>query len=692
MKTNRIYNVAALGRQSTSLILFLMIIGCAVISMAASSDVPDFGVVPLSAPDGMVLIIGGPLLHRSAASPDAGGWIGYHVYRRKAGDSAFTRLTNSPLSRPGSLAELEQAMGGPIDGFERFAGLANKQELWQSIVKGDTSIIAISFLSKNFRKALGMLLVDTQVEPNTLYEYMATLVALDGSESAPSEIQRATFGTPLLPLLGPLSVTGESTDKGVALGWTANPADSGAFSYSVYRCPDSVGSFLRLNLAALTLDVDSTGVSTTGSFIDTTARPGRTYYYAVVSSDYAGNESPRARLVPVNLVDVSRPSVPQNVFAHPTDLGLTLTWDTVTGVVGYNVYRSTDADSNYTRLNEVVLPADTGLYEDKSATLVDRYFYRVTAVNRSGYESEQSARALSLYGNRLPPVPPQDVQADAQVDGILVRWRAGDEPDVQGYYVFRADGFNSVLSQVSPLIGRDTTSFLDTSRYLSGGGQYWYLVQSINYTGLASALSLPAAAHFDRPDSVEAPRSFFGYADGSFVRLFWTSTGDNATHGYHVYRAKEADSLIWDRLTTTPLARTAGEFTDTAGQVGSVYLYQVRPINDNAEESSPSHNLRVVLYEAAPMAPGGVRVTQDGNELMVTWSKSLHPSVTGYRIYRRSDMEDAILLTAQPLANVMTSYRDSSAKTGVRYYYSICCLDQSGREGNRSAEVAYLHE
>lgn len=673
--------------------LLTAIVLCAAFSLGSAQNPPEFGVVPLSGPDGMVLVIGGPLLHPSTATQNR-GWIGYHIYRKAAGDTGFVRITSSPLSRPGTLAELERAMGGPIDGFERFAGLPNKQELWNAVQRNDSAIIPISFLSKNFRRALGLLITDAKVNPGTSYEYRATMVAADGKESAPSEAEKATYGVPLIPLLGPLSLRGTSSEKGVMLSWKANPADSGAMSYSVYRCPDSVGTFLKLNLAALTLDIDSVTAAQTGTFTDTTARAGRTYYYVVVSADYAGNESPRTRSVPVLRVDESKPSIPQNVFAKPSGLGIELTWDTVPGsdIAGYNVYRSTDADSLFTRLNTGILPPDTGYFEDRSTTLINRYFYRVTAVNRSGRESEQSARALSLFENRRRPMPPQNVKANPRPNGVAVDWQPSDEPDVRGYYVYRADSYNGVLSQVSPLVGRDTVEYLDTSDYLSAEGQYWYLVQAVNFTGMTSTYSAPAVTHPDKPRSADAPQSFFGYADDSRARLFWTRSDDNATAGYNVYRADTQDSLNWKKLTVIPLPRTAGAYTDSTGAANATYLYQVRAVNDKATEGQPSHNMRVTFFEAAPVPPGGIRISAEGKALKLVWAKSLQTSVAGYLVYRRSDAEPSVTLTAQPLPAATTEYRDSAVRSGVRYYYSITCVDQAGREGDRSVEVPYLCE
>ena len=674
-------------------VLAISAIACILCTSSFGENAPEFSVMPLSGPDGMLLVIGGPLLHPSTATAN-GGWIGYHIYRKAPGDTGFVRLTKSPLSRPGSISELEKAMGGSIDGFERFAGLPSKQELWKSIERNDSSIIPISFMSKNFRHALGLMLTDTKVERGKAYEYRATLVASNGTESAPSESQKGVFGVPLIPLLGPLDTKGESTDQGVLLAWQADPNDSGAFSYSVYRRPDSVGSFLKLNLAALTLSADSGAEANQGTFIDTTARPGRTYYYAIVSTDYAGNESPRDRLISVNPVDRRKPAIPQNVFANPTDLGITITWDTVAGanVNGYNVYRSTDADSHYVQLNTGLLPTDTGYFEDRGTTLVDRYFYRVTSVNRSGQESEKSARALSLFENRRQPLPPQYVRAEARPNGIVVTWHESEEADVRGYYLFRADSYNGSLSQVSPLIDKDTTQYLDTAHYLSSSGQYWYLVQAVNFTGMSSNYSVPVVAYPDKPQTVDAPRSFFGYPDGKKARLFWGGLDDNAVAGYYLYRAREADSLKWERLTATALPRNVGEYTDTSGEAGFTYLYQLRSVNDQGVEGMPSHNLRIALFQPAPLPPGGVRASQEGKALKIIWSKALQTNVAGYRVFRRTDTEPVALVSLQPITASTTEYRDSSVRKGVRYYYSVSSLDQSGRESDHSAEVSYLCE
>jgi uncharacterized protein len=681
-----------LSRSRVGLLLILVLGTCLAVP-GFTQDTPELVVVPLSGPNGMLLVIGGPSLHPSSAAAND-GWSGYHIYRKSEGAPDFVRITTTPISRPGSLAELEKAMGGSIDGFEKFAGLNTKQELWQRIEQNDSTILALSLLSKNFRQALGLLLWDNKVERGKAYEYRATMVAPDGHESAPSEPQGATYGVLPLPLIGPVQVQGKSNDQGVEISWQANPADSGALTFSVYRCPDSVGTYLCLNRAPLAYLPDTSGASSQGSFIDTTAQVGRQYYYAVVSVDYAGNESPRTPQLIWQQADVVAPPIPQNVFADPSDLGITVTWDGVAddNLAGYHIYRSIDADSGFVRINNELLPADTGYYEDKATTLVDRYFYRVTAVDRDGNESEKSARSLSLFENYLAPIPPQGVQAETRSNGIMVKWQATDEADVRGYYVFRADSYNGELSQVSPLIGRDTTEYLDTSAYLSSRGEYWYLVQALNYTGISSKYSLPAVASPEKPEATGAPSSFLGYQDATGVRLFWVRLDDNMVGGYKVYRSIEGDSLNWVCLTTPPLSRDLTEFTDTTVRVGTSYQYRLRSVNANGAEGDWSHSVRVFVFEPVPLAPGGVRVARQEGALKLYWDKTLQPQVTGYRVYRRGEKDSPVVITKENLSNAITEYRDGSVKAGERYYYSVSCVDRTGAESERSPEVSFYFD
>src|SRR5205807_9316734 len=77
---------------------------------------------------------------------------------------------------------------------------------------------------------------------------------------------------------------------------------------------------------------------------------------------------------------------PQNPRAGPTAHSATLNWDASTSaLVGYNVYRATQAGGPYTKLNSS--PIEPTSYTDSTVQADQTYFYVVTAVDANGVES-----------------------------------------------------------------------------------------------------------------------------------------------------------------------------------------------------------------------------------------------------------------------------------------------------------------
>jgi hypothetical protein len=66
-----------------------------------------------------------------------------------------------------------------------------------------------------------------------------------------------------------------------------------------------------------------------------------------------------------------------------------LSWNSSTGVAGYNVYRSTTSNGTYSKINSA-MEANTA-YIDSSVVSGQTYYYEATAVNSSGQESSRSA-------------------------------------------------------------------------------------------------------------------------------------------------------------------------------------------------------------------------------------------------------------------------------------------------------------
>ncbi|HXW54408.1 MAG TPA: hypothetical protein VEJ67_01575 [Candidatus Cybelea sp.] len=126
---------------------------------------------------------------------------------------------------------------------------------------------------------------------------------------------------------------------------------------------------------------------------------GKTYRYAVRSIvEYPGEqvESSDSNQVAITVRNLVPPSAPQGLVVivvpakEEARAYLDLSWaiNPEADVGGYNVYRSEQQGVVGTRLNSELLPTPT--FSDMSALPGRRYFYSVTAVDRSGKESSPS--------------------------------------------------------------------------------------------------------------------------------------------------------------------------------------------------------------------------------------------------------------------------------------------------------------
>jgi hypothetical protein len=131
---------------------------------------------------------------------------------------------------------------------------------------------------------------------------------------------------------------------------------------------------------------------------------GKTYLYSVrtvIAEEGSVVESGDSVPAVVTPRDIYPPAVPQGLLAEvivgsPTNAPeVDLSWsiNTEPDLAGYRVYRSDQADAGGQLIAPDVLLSPT--YRDMSVQPGHRYWYRVTAVDRSGNESAPSARVAA---------------------------------------------------------------------------------------------------------------------------------------------------------------------------------------------------------------------------------------------------------------------------------------------------------
>jgi hypothetical protein len=151
------------------------------------------------------------------------------------------------------------------------------------------------------------------------------------------------------------------------------------------------------------------------------------------------------------------------------------------------------------------------------------------------------------------------------------------------------------------------------------------------------------------------------------------------SHGFRVYR-RARSAAFGPPLNREPLE--SRELQDERAPVGRTACYVVRAVAsvDPLIESASSNEVCIEVRDIAPPTPPiGLAVVPREGGLEVVWSPSSAPDVAGYRIYRATGSEDAMMVAE--VDATATAWRDSQVDARVLYRYTITALDRAGNEG-----------
>jgi flagellar hook assembly protein FlgD/fibronectin type 3 domain-containing protein len=224
------------------------------------------------------------------------------------------------------------------------------------------------------------------------YLYQVTAVDGNGFESPRSDAVQLAVGD-VAPPAAPQGLTAAPNGSGVHLNWSPGSAtDFGLAGYNLFR--QTVGGWQKLNEAPIAWP----------SFVDEKLANG-TYVYQVTAVDLVGNESNPAEPAEVT-VSVQVPVAPGvlGVIAVPEGNVLSIEWEAVGGVAGYNLFRAQQSSGPYGKVNDEPIAALS--LRDENLENGKTYFYVVTAVDTAGNESPFSAEVQGVPTDTiLPPKP-----------------------------------------------------------------------------------------------------------------------------------------------------------------------------------------------------------------------------------------------------------------------------------------------
>lgn len=226
--------------------------------------------------------------------------------------------------------------------------------------------------------------VDVDTLRTSAFWYAIKVFNKKGQDAGFSDISaRQWLSVP--PPIPHIDFRAEETE--IILTWSAppqtEPAGLPVKGYNIYRSEQS-----QMRPAA---PVNEEPIRET-RFHDRNFQFGTIYYYtvrSVVQEDKFSAESADSPEFAFKPVDVFPPKTPTHLMVVFVEGRMNLLWDPnlESDFAGYNVYRSEDGVS-FRKINDTLLKSPT--FRDEKVETGKKYFYRVSAVDSSGNESQPS--------------------------------------------------------------------------------------------------------------------------------------------------------------------------------------------------------------------------------------------------------------------------------------------------------------
>ena len=429
--------------------------------------------------------------------------------------------------------------------------------------------------------------------------------------------------------------------NGVDISFTVRGGDD--FYYLYRRTADTSWKRIRTVHGCFCSGVCNCGEKAIRKIVDVDAKSGTTYYYTIKAKNEGGFSTYNKTGFKIKYVKAPKLTKIAN------ENGVKVTWNKVSGVDGYYVYRANVNDNGDLAWKKIAtLKQSAQSYLDKTAKSGNRYVYMIKSYDGS---------ALS-WGNTLETIflaTPKLATVKNEKDGVHISWNKVS--GTQKYIVYRKtdkSGWTRIGTTVD-------SSFIDSTA--KNGTMYYYTVKAqadyyddaynkftcysaYNKTGLKiKYISAPALTKISNE------------ADG--IRVYWNKV--SGADGYYVYR-RVTGTTAWTRIATIKKNSTVS-YKDKTALSGQRYDYTVKAYDDKMASGCysllRSYRLSVPLLKSVKTQDTGVTVT---------WSEV--KNADGYYVYRKTGNStwERIGTVNEPQ---ILEFTDNTTEKGKTYSYTI---------------------
>ena len=595
------------------------------------------------------------------------GASGYEVYRAISGSGTYTLITtttatsynNTGLKTNSTYYYKVRAYTkvGTVKVYSSFSTVVNSKPIPSAPISVKTVSSSYNSISVSWGAVTGAsryevyrarsstgtyALIATTTEPsynnaglttNSTYYYKIRAYTTVGSIKIFSDFSIVVSSKPIPS--APTSVKAVSTSyNSINLSWGAV---TGASEYEVYRATSSTGTYTLISTITAT------------SYNNTELTTNSTYYYKSRAYTAVGNEKVYSGFSTV-VSSKPIPVAPGAVKAVSSSYkSINLSWETVAGASGYEVYRATSSGGNYTLLTTTMATS----YNNTGLKTNSIYYYKNRAYTTVGTVKMYSGFSKVVNAKTIPSVPASVNAVSSSYKSINISWGAVTGASV--YEVYRATTSSGTYTLITT-----TTATSYNNTILTTNSTYYYKVRAYTtvgnvkvYSGFSTVVNskpIPSV-----PASVESVSSSY-----NSISVSWgVVTGAS---GYEVYRGTSSTGTYALIATTT-----ATSYNNAGLTTNSTYYYKIRAYKIVGSIKVFSDFSIAVNSKPIPSIPVSVKaVSASYDSVNISWG-----AVTGasrYEVYRTTSSTGTYTLIT---TITTTSYDDTGLITNNTYYYKV---------------------
>ncbi len=458
---------------------------------------------------------------------------------------------------------------------------------------------------------------------------------------------------PLDTLAAPtISVT--AGDAEVTVDWDSIP---GASSYTIYWA----------NTAGVTLQSSSIPNITVSMYNITGLSNGVTYYYRVSASGEGFISSPLSNeesATPQG--DTNTVETPTNVDAEPGDGTVTLSWESK--APKFKVYWATTA--GVTTSSTMIDNITKAGYLHDSLTNGTTYYYRVSALDTAGNESDLSAEVNATPGE-ITLEPPENFTAAPGDGNVTLTWEKSTGAERYTIYWDTVTGVSEQSTAIDSI-----TEFTYTHSGLTNGKKYFYKISAQN-ADTTSALSKEVSTTPDTNITLDPPK-LTATKGNAQVLLSWNEVVGAAKHT--IFWA--TNSGVTEQSDSIPITGKLFYTHDNLTN-GTTYYYRINAADASGNTSALSDEGNATPDTiVSDLVPKNVKAVAGAGQVTISWDE-----VTGadaIMIYCAT--EPNFTKPEETIKSPTNPYTHSGLPAGTTYYYRVVAWD--GKDTYESDEVS----